>query len=58
MLALTGSPFWQEESYNHLVRHLPEFVRVGLVVEASDYPWSNAGWSPADHGVRPTGRNL
>ena len=69
MLALTGSPFWPEESYDHLVRHLPEFekirnyiegnpVRAGLVVEASDYRWSSAGWatggSPADHGVRPT----
>src|SRR5947209_1833021 len=69
MLALTGSQFWQEESYDHLVRHLPEFekirnyiernpVRAGLVVEASEYRWSSAGWatggSPADHGVRPT----
>jgi putative transposase len=72
MLALTGSPFWQEESYDHLVRHLPEFekvrtyiernpVRAGLVVEASDYRWSSAGWatggSPADQGVRPTCQN-
>src|SRR5438067_13640921 len=53
-----------------LVRHLPEFekirnyiegnpVRAGLVVEATDYRWSNAGWaiggSPADRGVRPPG---
>jgi len=73
MLALTGIPFWQEESYDHVVRHLPEFekirnyiegnpVRAGLVVEASDYRWSSAGWatggSPADRGVRPTGQNL
>src|SRR5438874_8575805 len=33
-------------------------VRAGLVVEASDYRWSSAGWatggSPADRGVRPT----
>ena len=69
MLALTGSPFWQEESYDHLVRHAGEFenirnyiegnpVRAGLVGEASEYRWSSAGWatggSPADQGVRPT----
>ena len=73
MLALTGSPFWQEESYDHLVRHMPEFekirnyieenpVRAGLADEARDYRWSSAGWvtggSPADQGVRPTGQNL
>jgi len=55
MLALTGSPFWQEESYDHLVRHQREFerirgyiegnpVRAGLVTEASEYRWSSAGW--------------
>jgi putative DNA methylase len=69
MLALTGSSFWQEESYDHLVRDEREFekilnyieenpVRAGLVREASDYRWSSAGWatggSPADQGVRPT----
>jgi putative DNA methylase len=48
MLALTGSPFWQEESYDHLVRDMPEFekirnyieenpVRAGLAGEASNY---------------------
>jgi REP element-mobilizing transposase RayT len=69
MLALTGRRFWQEESYDHLVRHEREFekirryiegnpVRAGLVREASEYRWSSAGWatggSPADQGVRPT----
>jgi len=69
MLALTGSPFWQEESYDHLVRDEREFekirsyidgnpVRAGLVREACEYRWSSAGWatrgSPADEGVRPT----
>jgi putative transposase len=69
MLALTGSSFWQEESYDHLVRHEREFekiwnyiegnpVRAGLVREATEYRWSSAGWatggSPADLGVRPT----
>jgi putative DNA methylase len=48
ILALTGSPFWQEESYDHLVRHKQEFedirnyieenpVRAGLVRDASKY---------------------
>jgi REP element-mobilizing transposase RayT len=69
MLALTGRPFWQEESYDHLVKHEWEFekirnyiegnpVRAGLVREAGEYRWSSAGWatrgSPADQGVRPT----
>ena len=69
MLALTGSPFWQDESYDHLVRTEREFetirnyiemnpVRAGLVGEASEYRWSSAGWatggSPADEGVCPT----
>jgi putative transposase len=68
MLALTGNPFWQEETYDRLVRHGREFeksrhyiegnpVRAGLVMEASVYRWSSAGatgGSPADPGVRPT----
>jgi REP element-mobilizing transposase RayT len=69
MLGLTGKPFWQEESYDHLVRHEREFgkirnyiegnpVRAGLAKEAREYRWSSAGWatggSPADQGVRPT----
>jgi putative transposase len=68
-LALTGRPFWQEESYDHMVRDEPEFerirnyleenpVRAGLVQDASQYRWSSAAsatWgSPADQGVRPT----
>jgi putative DNA methylase len=50
MLTLTRTPFWQEESYDHLVRHAGEFerirhcieenpVRAGLVKEASEYRW-------------------
>ena len=60
ILALTGNPFWQEESYDHLVRNAAEGeriqsyieqnpVRAGLVREASAYRWSSAGW--------PTGRS-
>jgi putative transposase len=56
MLSLTGQPFWQAESYDHLVRHEPEFasirryieenpVRAGLVTEASEFRWSSAGWA-------------
>ncbi len=71
MLALAGKPFWQQESYDHLVQQEHEFekiksyiesnpVRAGLVKEASDHPWSSAAWatrgSPADRGVRPTFR--
>jgi putative transposase len=70
MLGLTGNSFWQEKSYDHLVRHDREFekirnyikvnpVRAGLVREAKEYRWSSMGWAtggaPADEGVRPTG---
>jgi len=71
---MTGSPFWQEESYDHLVRHEKEFdkirtyieenpVQAGLVRNASEYRWSSAEGatvgSPADPGIRPTiGRHL
>jgi REP element-mobilizing transposase RayT len=73
LLALTGQPFWQDESYDHMVRNEPEFekirsyieenpVRAGLVREARQYRWSSAGWatggSPADQGVRPTSDRL
>jgi len=69
MFRLTGKPFWQEESYDHLVRNEKEFesirnyieanpVRARLVNQASEYRWSSAAWatggSPADQGVRPT----
>jgi putative transposase len=48
MLALTGRSFWQDESYDHLVRHEREFgkirnyieenpVRAGLVTQANEY---------------------
>jgi len=69
ILGLTGRPFWQEESYDHTVRHEREFetirtyiehnpVRAGMVGEAGEYRWSSAEGategSPADQGVRPT----
>jgi putative transposase len=57
MLALTGCRFWQEESYDHLVRNEREFerirfyiehnpVRACLVKEADRYPWSSASGRP------------
>jgi REP element-mobilizing transposase RayT len=68
LLGLTGKSFWQEESYDRLVRNRAEFdkilsyieqnpVRAGLVPIASEFKWSSAGatgGSPADRGVRPT----
>src|SRR5438067_6609023 len=40
MLALTGSPFWQEESYDHLVRHLPEFEKIrNYKVRSDSFNW-------------------
>jgi putative transposase len=65
MLGLTGNSFWQEESYDRLVRDCREFekirsyieenpVRAGLVRDAAEYRWSSAGWptrgSSADQG--------
>ena len=52
-LGRTGTPFWQEESYDHLVRTTAEFVRsekyivlnpvqAGLVQSAEEYEWSSA----------------
>jgi REP element-mobilizing transposase RayT len=69
MLGRTGLPFWQEESYDHLVRGAVEFERIrgyiednpvqaGIVEDARGYRWSSRNWatwgSPADVGVRPT----
>jgi putative transposase len=69
ILGLTGTPFWQDESYDHLVRDGREFerlkryieenpVRAGLAGEPSEYRWSSAGSgtgrSPADQEVGPT----
>jgi putative transposase len=68
MLWRSGSSFWQEESYDHLVRgsaegeHIQRYieqnpVRAGLVKRANEYRWSSAGWatgwSPADQRSAP-----
>jgi putative transposase len=70
MLGLTGRPFWQEESYDRVVRQEREFetirsyieenpVRAGLVGKASEYRWSSAGWQSGDtpHNPLATGNN-
>jgi len=53
MLGLTGQPFWQDESYDRLVRNEGEFqriafyiemnpVRAGLAATPEAFPWSSA----------------
>jgi REP element-mobilizing transposase RayT len=53
VLGLTGKPFWQEESYDHLVRSDEEFARIwryiennpvtaGLVSDPEEFRWSSA----------------
>jgi putative transposase len=59
LLGRTGQPFWQPESYDHLVRddreldRIKEYieknpVKAGLVSNAEDYPWSSAGVKSRD----------
>jgi REP element-mobilizing transposase RayT len=53
LLGRTGQPFWQDESYDHLVRAGSELKRIhcyiennpvkaGLVAAPEDFPWSSA----------------
>lgn len=53
ILGLIGRPFWQDESYDRLVRNEAEFdrialyiemnpVRAGLAATPEDFPWSSA----------------
>jgi REP element-mobilizing transposase RayT len=53
ILGLTGQPFWQEESYDHVVRDSEEFrriakyiemnpVKAGLVSTPEAFRWSSA----------------
>jgi putative transposase len=67
MLPLPGAPFWQDESYDHLVRD-GEFerikrciernpVRAGIVERPEEFPWSSAagggmGATPGRSGTR------
>jgi putative DNA methylase len=54
MMGLTGRPFWQDESYDRLVRDATEFERIvhyiewnpvtaGLATAPEAFPWSSAG---------------
>src|ERR1035438_4129770 len=54
LLRRTGQPFWQDESYDHLVRNGEEFrsiqryiennpVAASLVASQEQYAWSSAG---------------
>jgi len=54
LLERTGQPFWQDESYDHLVRNSDEFRRIqryiennpvaaGLATRPEEYPWSSSG---------------
>ena len=53
VLCLTGQSFWQDESYDHVVRNANEFdriaaymennpVRAGLVADPGEFAWSSA----------------
>ena len=64
ILNLTGTSFWQEESYDRLVRNNDEFnrilnyieenpVRAGLVRERQSYRWSSAWQEREPAGGRP-----
>jgi REP element-mobilizing transposase RayT len=59
ILGRSGHPFWQDESYDHLVRSDAEFERIrdyiesnpvkaGLVAAAECWQWSSAGKEGAD----------
>jgi REP element-mobilizing transposase RayT len=65
ILGLTGQPFWQDESYDRLVRNQTEFQRIahyiemnpvkaGLAATPKDFAWSSA--RPIDN--RPQVANL
>ena len=54
ILGRTGQPFWQDESYDRLVRNREEFQRIvryidmnpvnaGLAATPEEFPWSSAG---------------
>ena len=60
ILGISGKPFWQQESYDHLVRTSDEFrriekyiennpVKAGLSPTPDQYRWSSAWW----RGLQP-----
>jgi putative transposase len=59
VLARTGRPFWQDESFDHWIRHCQEFAKVrayiernpvkaGLVEWPEQWPYSSASRSQAE----------
>ena len=64
MLNRRGKPFWQDESYDHLVRDDDEFARIrpyiewnpvkaGLVNVPEEFPWSSARRKPVGRAEAP-----
>jgi putative transposase len=60
ILGVSGKPFWQQESYDHMVRNPEEFrnikryiennpVKAGLAATPETYRWSSAWW----RGLQP-----
>ena len=69
ILGLTGRSFWQDESYDRLVRNGTEFQRImnyiemnpvkcGLAVTPEEFPWSSATPGPEGAPNRPQIDNL
>jgi REP element-mobilizing transposase RayT len=63
ILARTERPFWQDESYDRLVRDEQEFQRIvryiemnpvnaGLAATPAEFPWSSAGYVGQDGILR------
>jgi putative transposase len=64
LLGTTGTPFWQDESYDHLVRDDREFgrirdyiewdpVKAGLVDTVEKFRWSSAWTGPPERRLQP-----
>ncbi|MGA8579448.1 MAG: transposase [Bryobacteraceae bacterium] len=64
LLGRTGTPFWQDESFDHWVRDRNEFDRIawyiennpvdaGLVERAEQWPWSSAFGRQSGASPRP-----
>jgi REP element-mobilizing transposase RayT len=56
ILKRTGTPFWQDESFDHWIRSAEELsclieyvennpVKAGLVESKEQWRWSSAGWT-------------
>jgi putative transposase len=66
LLGISGKPFWQHESYDHLVRTAEEFrkilkyiennpVKAGLAATPETYRWSSAWWRELQLAAPPSG---